>query len=59
MSSFKTYHLKQLMKLRDEIKQSLPKQEQRRLEDQRQSRTDWYIWREAMKEAGVQQRLWR
>jgi hypothetical protein len=59
MSSFKTYHLKQLMKLRDEIKQSLPKQEQRRLEDLRQARTDWYVWREAMKEAGVQQRLWR
>jgi hypothetical protein len=59
MSSFKTYHLKQLMKLRDEIKQALPKQEQRRLEDLRQARTDWYVWREAMKEAGVQQRLWR
>lgn len=59
MSSFKTHHLKQLMKLRDEIKQTLPKHEQRRLEAERQARTDWQVWREAMKEAGVQQRLWR
>lgn len=59
MSSIKTYHIKQLMKLRDEIKRGLPKEAQRKLDEERKARTDWYIWREAMKEAGVQQRLWR
>jgi len=59
MSSSKSYHLKQLMKLRDEIKRTLPTHTQRKLEAERQARCDWYAWREAMKEAGVQPKLWR
>lgn len=59
MSKTKRYHLTNLKRIRDDIYNNLPKHEQRQIDHDRQQRIEYYAWREAMKEANLQPRLWR
>lgn len=59
MTKTQRYNLAKLRAIRDELYSKLPKHEQRQIDAERQARIEHYAWREAMKEAGLQQRLWR
>ena len=59
MSKTHRYHIANLKRIRDELYNNLPKHEQRRIDDERQARIEYYAWREAMKEAKIQPSLWR